>query len=50
VPCVALPIGRGPADLPLGAQLVAAHGQDDRLLAIAQFAESASDFEPSVPT
>lgn len=50
LPCAALPIGRGPADLPLGAQLIAAHGQDERLLAIAQFAESASEFEPRIPT
>jgi len=50
VPCVALPIGRGPAGLPLGAQLVGAFGDDQRLLTIAQFAEAASEFEPGIPT
>lgn len=50
VPCVALPIGRGPAGLPLGVQLIGAHGDDERLLAIAHFAEGASEFEPRIPT
>lgn len=50
VPCAALPIGRGAAGLPLSAQLIGAHGDDERLLAIAQFAESASEFEPRIPT
>lgn len=45
LPCVALPIGRGPAGLPLGAQLVGRHGDDARLLAIARFAEGASEYE-----
>lgn len=49
LPCVALPIGRGPAGLPLGAQVIGRHGDDDRLMRIAQFAEQASGFEPRIP-
>lgn len=45
LPCLALPIGRGPAGMPLGAQLVGAHGDDARLLAIAQLASRASEYE-----
>ena len=37
-PCVSLPLLRGPAGLPVGLQLVAARGADDRLLAAAAFA------------
>jgi Asp-tRNA(Asn)/Glu-tRNA(Gln) amidotransferase A subunit family amidase len=48
LPCVALPIGRGPAGLPLGVQLIGSHGDDERLLHIAQFAEDASEFEPEI--
>jgi Asp-tRNA(Asn)/Glu-tRNA(Gln) amidotransferase A subunit family amidase len=38
-PAVAIPVGRGPAGLPLGLQLVGAPGDDKRLLAAAAWAE-----------
>jgi Asp-tRNA(Asn)/Glu-tRNA(Gln) amidotransferase A subunit family amidase len=36
LPCVAMPVRRGPSGLPVGVQLVGAFGSDARLLAIAQ--------------
>ncbi len=36
LPCVAVPVRRGPGGLPVGVQLVGAFGSDARLLAIAQ--------------
>jgi len=39
LPALSLPIGRGPAGLPLGAQLIGAPGRDLDLLAAAEFAE-----------
>ena len=41
LPCVAVPVRRGPAGLPVGVQLVGAFGSDARLLAIAQHAWAA---------
>ena len=38
LPCVAVPVRRGPGGLPVGVQLVGARGDDARLLAIAQHA------------
>jgi Asp-tRNA(Asn)/Glu-tRNA(Gln) amidotransferase A subunit family amidase len=38
-PCISLPVLKGPAGLPVGLQLVAAPGQDARLLAIAAWVE-----------
>jgi Asp-tRNA(Asn)/Glu-tRNA(Gln) amidotransferase A subunit family amidase len=38
-PCIALPLGRGPRDLPLGLQLVAPQGHDARLLDVAIWVE-----------
>ncbi len=38
-PCVNLPAGEGPSGLPLGVQLVGAMEDDDRLLAVASWAE-----------
>jgi len=35
VPAVTIPVGRGPAGLPLGLQLIGGHGQDPALLATA---------------
>ena len=35
VPCVTYPVGNGPNGLPLGAQVVGRHGDDDRLIAVA---------------
>ena len=37
VPCVTLPVGRGPLGLPLGVQLVADYDEDERLLACAHW-------------
>ena len=44
LPCIALPIGRGPAGMPLGAQLIAPFCDDARLLAAAAFAAKAADY------
>lgn len=44
LPCISVPIGRGPAGLPLGAQLIGAHDDDERLLAAADFVSKAADF------
>jgi Asp-tRNA(Asn)/Glu-tRNA(Gln) amidotransferase A subunit family amidase len=33
VPCLTLPAGRGPRGLPVGVQLIGAHGRDEALLA-----------------
>ena len=41
VPCVTIPVGLGPAGLPLGLQIVAARGQDRAALAWAQWIASA---------
>jgi Asp-tRNA(Asn)/Glu-tRNA(Gln) amidotransferase A subunit family amidase len=41
VPCVTIPVGTGPAGLPLGLQIVAARGQDRAALAWAQWIASA---------
>ena len=38
-PCISLPVLTGPAGLPVGLQLVAAPGADDRLLAVAAWIE-----------
>ncbi len=40
MPCVSFPLEIGPGGLPLGAQLIGAYGQDNRLLAAARFATS----------
>lgn len=40
-PCITIPAGRGPAGLPLGAQLIARPHDDARLLAVALLAETA---------
>jgi Asp-tRNA(Asn)/Glu-tRNA(Gln) amidotransferase A subunit family amidase len=40
LPCVTLPVGRGPQQLPLGVQLVGARRQDERLLSWAAWSES----------
>lgn len=39
LPCITLPVGNGPAGLPIGVQLVGAHGRESRLLAVAEWAE-----------
>ncbi len=42
VPCVSYPIGAGPAGLPLGAQVVGAHGADDALIGYAMWMQNHS--------
>jgi amidase len=47
LPATALPAGRTPSGLPVGAQLIGPHGADGRLLAIAQaIDENVRGFEP----
>ena len=46
LPCISLPAGRGPAGLPLGAQLIGAYDDDPRLLAVADFVGKAADYCP----
>jgi Asp-tRNA(Asn)/Glu-tRNA(Gln) amidotransferase A subunit family amidase len=41
LPCLTLPIGRGPHDMPIGGQLIARPRGDARLLAVARFVEAA---------
>jgi hypothetical protein len=40
VPCLSLPVLRGPAGLPLGLQLIGARGRDEDLLAAASWIEN----------
>lgn len=40
VPQIALPVGTGPANLPIGVQLIGAMGQDRALLAVAKWAQA----------
>ncbi|MCJ0765616.1 amidase [Variovorax terrae] len=42
LPCVSLPIARGPHGLPLGTQVIGAYGDDARLLAVAGFVSRAA--------
>jgi Asp-tRNA(Asn)/Glu-tRNA(Gln) amidotransferase A subunit family amidase len=37
LPCVAVPMTRGPAGLPMGTQVIGEYGQDEKLLATAAF-------------
>jgi Asp-tRNA(Asn)/Glu-tRNA(Gln) amidotransferase A subunit family amidase len=41
VPCVTVPAGKGPRELPLGVQLVARYDDDERLLRCAEWARNA---------
>jgi len=41
LPCLTLPAGHGPHDMPIGAQLIAGPRRDARLLATARFVEAA---------
>lgn len=45
VPAITLPIALGPAGLPLGAQLIGAAQQDERLLAVAEWVEARADWQ-----
>ena len=49
VPCVTYPVGFGPNGLPLGVQVVGAHGGDDHLLACAAWMHARSGIVPEVP-
>lgn len=40
LPCLTLPMGCGPAGLPIGLQLVAGSGEDEKLLRAAAFVEA----------
>ncbi len=46
VPCVAVPVGRGPTRLPVGVQLVGSRMSDARLLAIARAMAPVIDADP----
>jgi Asp-tRNA(Asn)/Glu-tRNA(Gln) amidotransferase A subunit family amidase len=46
VPAITLPTGFGPAGLPLGLQIVGAHGRDAGLLAAARWCETRFPFSP----
>jgi len=45
-PCASLPVGFGPRGLPLGLQLVAERGQDERLLAVVALVSHRLGLEP----
>ncbi|MET4608827.1 Asp-tRNA(Asn)/Glu-tRNA(Gln) amidotransferase A subunit family amidase [Bradyrhizobium sp. JR4.1] len=40
LPCLTLPVGRGPSGLPIGLQLVGRRGDDEKLLSAASFVEA----------
>lgn len=44
VPCVCVPIDRGPNGLPMGTQVIGRYGDDERVLAVAAFVEQAAGF------
>ena len=49
VPCVAIPVGRGPKGLPVGVQVVGPRMADMRLLEIARAVAPAIDTDPTAP-
>ena len=49
VPCVAIPVGRGPNGLPVGVQVVGPRMTDMRLLSIAKALAPAIDTDPKAP-
>jgi Asp-tRNA(Asn)/Glu-tRNA(Gln) amidotransferase A subunit family amidase len=49
VPCVAIPVGRGPKGLPVGIQLVGPRMTDMRLLELAQALAPVIDTDPKAP-
>jgi len=49
VPCVAIPVGRGPRGLPVGVQIVGPRLSDMGLLAIAKTVAPAIDADPKAP-
>ncbi|NMM82000.1 amidase [Acidovorax sp. SRB_14] len=42
LPCISLPIARGPQGLPMGTQVIGAYGDDERLMAVAAFVSQAA--------
>jgi Asp-tRNA(Asn)/Glu-tRNA(Gln) amidotransferase A subunit family amidase len=42
LPCIAVPTSSGPAGLPMGTQVIGGYGQDEKLLAVAQFVSRAA--------
>jgi Asp-tRNA(Asn)/Glu-tRNA(Gln) amidotransferase A subunit family amidase len=49
VPCVAIPVGRGPGNLPVGIQIVGPRMSDHRLLRIARMLAPVIDTDPLAP-
>ena len=49
LPCISFPIGRGPAGMPLGAQLIGAYAEDQKLLTVADFVSTMVAFDRPVP-
>ena len=49
VPCVAIPVGRGPRDLPVGIQVVGPRMSDTKLLSIARALAPVIDTDPQAP-
>jgi Asp-tRNA(Asn)/Glu-tRNA(Gln) amidotransferase A subunit family amidase len=49
VPCVAIPVGRGPKGLPVGIQIVGPRLSDTKLLGIARALAPAIDTDPQAP-
>lgn len=49
VPALSLPLALSPQRLPIGGQLVGAHGDDDRLLAIGAAVQAVSDWHRQTP-
>jgi Asp-tRNA(Asn)/Glu-tRNA(Gln) amidotransferase A subunit family amidase len=49
VPCVAIPVGRGPKGLPVGIQIVGPRLSDQKLLAIAKALAPVIDTDPKAP-
>jgi Asp-tRNA(Asn)/Glu-tRNA(Gln) amidotransferase A subunit family amidase len=49
VPCIAIPVGRGPKNLPVGIQIVGPRLSDHRLLEIARAVAPVIDTDPQAP-
>ena len=49
VPCVAIPVGRGPKNLPVGVQIIGPRMSDLRLLEFAKMLAPVIDTDPKAP-
>jgi Asp-tRNA(Asn)/Glu-tRNA(Gln) amidotransferase A subunit family amidase len=49
VPCVAIPVGRGPKNLPVGVQIIGPRMSDMRLLEFAKLLAPVIDADPKAP-